>query len=36
MRKAKVGLLLVAPATFRAIGEGTPRGSYAQQRGGAL
>lgn len=32
MRKAKVGLLLVAPATFRAIGEGTPRGSYAQRK----
>lgn len=32
MRKPRVGFFLLAPATFRSIGEGTARGSYAQRK----
>ena len=32
MRKPRVGFFLLAPATFRKIGEGTARGSYAQRK----
>lgn len=32
MRRPKAGFFLLSPATFRNIGEGTPRGSYAQRK----